>query len=375
MAEWETVVGLEVHAHLKTRTKMFCRCALEYGARREHAHVPGLPRASGRAAGAERAGDRVHDQARPRARLRDRRAARSSRARTTSIPTCRRATRSASTRRRSAGRAARRPDRRRRGGRRHRARAPRGGRGEDRARGRRDRPLGRRRLLARRLQPRRHAAARDRHRARPPLRRRGDALPAPAAPDDRRARHLRRGDGEGHAARGRQRLGAQARGGGLPAALGDQEHELVHVHRPRDRGGRPPAGRGARGGRDDRAVDVRLRRRHRPADRAPLEGGGGRLPLLPRARPRPGRAAGRARRAAAAASCRSCRLRGSAGSSRSSASSWPPSSSRPGTTRKAELLAAARRRLARRRERGDEPRRLPAGERARARARSLAART
>jgi aspartyl-tRNA(Asn)/glutamyl-tRNA(Gln) amidotransferase subunit B len=31
-AEWETVVGLEVHAHLKTRTKMFCRCELEYGA-------------------------------------------------------------------------------------------------------------------------------------------------------------------------------------------------------------------------------------------------------------------------------------------------------------------------------------------------------
>jgi aspartyl-tRNA(Asn)/glutamyl-tRNA(Gln) amidotransferase subunit B len=31
-AEWETVVGLEVHAHLKTRTKMFCRCELSYGA-------------------------------------------------------------------------------------------------------------------------------------------------------------------------------------------------------------------------------------------------------------------------------------------------------------------------------------------------------
>jgi len=31
MAEWEAVVGLEVHAHLKTRTKMFCRCELEYG--------------------------------------------------------------------------------------------------------------------------------------------------------------------------------------------------------------------------------------------------------------------------------------------------------------------------------------------------------
>ena len=32
MSEWEAVIGLEVHAHLKTRTKMFCRCALEYGA-------------------------------------------------------------------------------------------------------------------------------------------------------------------------------------------------------------------------------------------------------------------------------------------------------------------------------------------------------
>ena len=32
MSDWEPVIGLEVHAHLKTRTKMFCRCALEYGA-------------------------------------------------------------------------------------------------------------------------------------------------------------------------------------------------------------------------------------------------------------------------------------------------------------------------------------------------------
>jgi aspartyl-tRNA(Asn)/glutamyl-tRNA(Gln) amidotransferase subunit B len=29
---WETVVGLEIHIHLKTRTKMFCGCELEYGA-------------------------------------------------------------------------------------------------------------------------------------------------------------------------------------------------------------------------------------------------------------------------------------------------------------------------------------------------------
>ncbi len=30
MPEWEPVVGLEIHVHLKTRTKMFCRCELEY---------------------------------------------------------------------------------------------------------------------------------------------------------------------------------------------------------------------------------------------------------------------------------------------------------------------------------------------------------
>ena len=28
---WETVIGLEIHVQLKTRTKMFCRCELEYG--------------------------------------------------------------------------------------------------------------------------------------------------------------------------------------------------------------------------------------------------------------------------------------------------------------------------------------------------------
>jgi aspartyl-tRNA(Asn)/glutamyl-tRNA(Gln) amidotransferase subunit B len=27
---WEAVIGLEIHVHLKTRTKMFCRCELEY---------------------------------------------------------------------------------------------------------------------------------------------------------------------------------------------------------------------------------------------------------------------------------------------------------------------------------------------------------
>jgi aspartyl-tRNA(Asn)/glutamyl-tRNA(Gln) amidotransferase subunit B len=55
-AEWELVCGLEVHAHLKTRTKMFCRCALEYGAAENThtcpvclAHPGALPVANARA--------------------------------------------------------------------------------------------------------------------------------------------------------------------------------------------------------------------------------------------------------------------------------------------------------------------------------------
>jgi aspartyl-tRNA(Asn)/glutamyl-tRNA(Gln) amidotransferase subunit B len=56
VTDWETVVGLEVHAHLKTRTKMFCRCALEYGAAENTrtcpvclAHPGALPVPNGRA--------------------------------------------------------------------------------------------------------------------------------------------------------------------------------------------------------------------------------------------------------------------------------------------------------------------------------------
>jgi aspartyl-tRNA(Asn)/glutamyl-tRNA(Gln) amidotransferase subunit B len=32
VAEWEPVIGLEIHVQLKTRTKMFCRCAVGFGA-------------------------------------------------------------------------------------------------------------------------------------------------------------------------------------------------------------------------------------------------------------------------------------------------------------------------------------------------------
>ena len=55
-SEWELVCGLEVHAHLKTRTKMFCRCELSYGAAENThtcpvclAHPGALPVPNGRA--------------------------------------------------------------------------------------------------------------------------------------------------------------------------------------------------------------------------------------------------------------------------------------------------------------------------------------
>jgi aspartyl-tRNA(Asn)/glutamyl-tRNA(Gln) amidotransferase subunit B len=56
VSSWEAVIGLEVHAHLKTRTKMFCRCELEYGAQENTrtcpiclAHPGALPVPNGRA--------------------------------------------------------------------------------------------------------------------------------------------------------------------------------------------------------------------------------------------------------------------------------------------------------------------------------------
>ena len=31
MNAWEPVIGLEIHVHLKTRSKMFCRCPVGFG--------------------------------------------------------------------------------------------------------------------------------------------------------------------------------------------------------------------------------------------------------------------------------------------------------------------------------------------------------
>ena len=105
---------------------------------------------------------------------------------------------------------------------------------DPRRRRRRAHPRGR--VLARRLQPRRHAARRDRRRAGRPLGRGGAALPAAPAPDGRRARDLGRGDGEGLAPLRRQRLRPRGRRDRLPHEDRAQEHELVQVRRRRDRG-------------------------------------------------------------------------------------------------------------------------------------------
>ena len=87
----------------------------------------------------------------------------------------------------------------------------------------------------------------------------------------------------------------QVRRGRLPHALGAQEHELLQFPGARHRRRRARADRALRGRTGRRPGDVRLRRRLRHADAAPVEGRGGRLPLLPGARSRAhpsGRAAG-----------------------------------------------------------------------------------
>ena len=97
LMEFEPVIGLEVHAQLKTETKIFCGCSDRVRGGAQHPDLPGVPGPARRPAGAQPpgrrvrlahgAGDRVHRG--PRAAA--------SPARTTSTPTCPRATRSRST--------------------------------------------------------------------------------------------------------------------------------------------------------------------------------------------------------------------------------------------------------------------------------------
>ena len=173
---WEPVIGLEIHVHLKTRTKMFCRCEVAYFDPPNTHTCPVCLALPGALPVPNRQAVEWTILLGLALGCRDRRSGRSSTARTTSTPTTRRATRSPSTTSRSAwtasfevpGADGDRVDR-------DRARAPRGGRRQDDPRRRRRGPHPRRRALARRLQPLGHAAGRDRDQARHPLARGGEA--------------------------------------------------------------------------------------------------------------------------------------------------------------------------------------------------------
>ena len=60
---WEAVIGLEIHVQLSTRTQDVLPLPERVRRRAEHAHLPGLHRAPGRAAGAEPRGGRDADRA------------------------------------------------------------------------------------------------------------------------------------------------------------------------------------------------------------------------------------------------------------------------------------------------------------------------
>ena len=98
-------------------------------------------------------------------------------------------------------------------------------------------------VLPRRPEPRRHPARRDRHRARPPLARGGLRLPRAAPPARPLGRRLRRQHGGRVPALRRERLAAPGRNGDARDEGRDQEPQL---HRPREEGARardrPPGG-------------------------------------------------------------------------------------------------------------------------------------
>ena len=166
--------------------------------RAEHAHLPDLPRPPGHAAGDERGGGALRADDRDGLRAARSRRARSSTARTTSIPTCPKGYQISQY---DIPLATGGPSRRRA----HPPRAHGGGRREARPRGQLG-PHPRRRDERRGLQPRRHAARRDRDRARPPLGRGGRGVRPPAPGHAPAHGRLRREHGGGLAADGRERV-------------------------------------------------------------------------------------------------------------------------------------------------------------------------
>ena len=284
---YEMVIGLEVHAELATATKMFCGCPNQFGDEPNTNVVPGVPRPARVAAGAQRAGRRARHAARPGPALRGA-SRRCSPGRTTSIRTCRRTTRSPSTTSRSTSTATSTcptaPASASSGptSRRTPASPP-----TSAARGQRSHP--RRRLLARRLQPLRRAAGRDRVAARPPHRpsRPRPTSPScapssspPACPTPRWRRGRCGSTPTCRSASPATEFGTRCEIKNLNSirslgrAIDYEARRQIDLHRVR-RAGRP--------------ADPPLERGRRPHAHAALEGGGRGLPLLPRARPRAAR--------------------------------------------------------------------------------------
>ena len=263
MAAYEAVIGLECHVELSTASKMFCGCRNDFGGAPNTNVCPvclGLP---GLAPGARTEGDRVHHADRPRARTATI-APRSLFHRKNyfypdmpknyqisqyDLPIC------------VGGHLDVEVDGRHAHDR-HHARAHGGGHRQDHARGR-SRPHRPGRLRARRLQPRRRPARRDRERARHPLGRGGARVPRPSS-GRCSSRSASRTCGWRRARSGATRTsrppgrGADARDEGR-----DQEHELDPFARAR------AAVRGGAAARSPRRAASRSCRRRVTSTRRP----------------------------------------------------------------------------------------------------------
>ncbi len=280
--KYETVIGLEVHVQLTTASKIFCGCSTRFGAAPNSQTCPvclGLPGAlpvlnrqavemaimTGLATGCGIAERSVF--ARKNYFYPD--LPKGYQISQYELPVCLRGRLEIETRRRrpQGGRHHPHPH----GGGRRQAAAPRVLRGRQR--------------LLRRPQPGLHAAAGGRLRAGPALRGRGGRLPEETAPDRRLSRGLRRQPGGGLLPLRRQRLPAPLGAERVRHPHRDQERQLLPLRQAGDRLRGGAAGGGAGGRRPGDPGDAPVRPDHRRHPLHARQGGGARLPLLPRPRP------------------------------------------------------------------------------------------